>query len=153
MLLKARSEDVVGADQETRDREGGGSEGALVCAQCRNLVTSRASAISMSGSHAHSFANPHGFEFRIGCFADAPGCREVGERLRSREPDITRLLDRLEARGFITRRRERPDRRVVRAQITDQGLQMLRDLDTHVAALHARHLGHLGPRVAANSMS
>ena len=74
------------------------------------------------------------------------GCREVGERLRSREPDITRLLDRLEARGFITRRRERPDRRVVRAQITDQGLQMLRDLDTHVAALHARHLGHLGPR-------
>jgi hypothetical protein len=79
MLLKARSEDVVGADPETRDREGRGSEGALVCAQCRNLVTSRASAISMGGSHAHSFANPHGFEFRIGCFADAPGCREVGE--------------------------------------------------------------------------
>ncbi len=79
MLLKARSEDAVGADQETRDREGRGPEGALVCARCRNLVTSRASAVSMGGTHAHTFANPHGLEFRIGCFADAPGCREVGE--------------------------------------------------------------------------
>ncbi len=79
MLLKARSGDSVGTDQEMRDREGRGSQGALVCARCRTLVTSRASAISMAGSHAHTFANPHGFEFRIGCFADAPGCLPVGE--------------------------------------------------------------------------
>ena len=79
MLLRARSEDATQADEQSRQREGPGSQGALVCARCRNLVTSRASAMSMGGSHAHTFANPHGLEFRIGCFADAPGCREVGE--------------------------------------------------------------------------
>jgi hypothetical protein len=78
MLLKARSEDAVGVNEESRDRERQGSQGALVCARCRSLVTSRAAAIPMRGSHAHTFANPHGFEFRIGCFADAPGCVEVG---------------------------------------------------------------------------
>jgi hypothetical protein len=79
LLLRARSGDVVSAGEESRDRERTGAPGALVCAHCGNLVTSRASAIAMAGSHAHTFANPHGFEFRIGCFADAPGCREVGE--------------------------------------------------------------------------
>lgn len=73
-------------------------------------------------------------------------CREVGERLLRRDPDITRLLDRLEMRGFISRRRERPDRRVVRAQITEQGLDLLRTIDELIAKLHVRHLGHLGPR-------
>lgn len=73
-------------------------------------------------------------------------CREIGEELISRDPDITRLLDRLEARKFISRRRERPDRRVVRAQITEQGLELLKTLDELVGELHARHLGHLGPR-------
>ena len=78
MLLKGGSESV-GSDSETRYREGRDPQGALVCALCRNLVTSRALAISMSGSHAHTLANPHGFEFRIGCCADAPGCLEFGE--------------------------------------------------------------------------
>jgi hypothetical protein len=77
MLLKGGSESV-GAGAETRYREGPGAEGALVCARCLSLVTSRASALSMGGSHVHTFANPHGFEFRIGCFADAPGCVEQG---------------------------------------------------------------------------
>jgi DNA-binding MarR family transcriptional regulator len=74
------------------------------------------------------------------------GCREVGERLRSRDPDITRLLNRLEARGFISRRRERPDRRVVRAQITERGRALLKTIDRLVGRLQARHLGHLGAR-------
>lgn len=74
------------------------------------------------------------------------GCREVGERLRSRDPDITRLLDRLELRGFISRHRLRPDRRIVRAQITQQGLELLKTIDDLVGKLQARHLSHLGPR-------
>jgi NAD-dependent SIR2 family protein deacetylase len=49
MLVKAGSEDVPGADAESRQRERTGAPGALVCAQCRNLVTSRAAAISMAG--------------------------------------------------------------------------------------------------------
>jgi hypothetical protein len=79
MLLRADGSPGVGGSTDTRHREGPGAQGALVCAKCGSLVTSRASALSMGGSHAHTFANPHGFEFRIGCFADAPGCVEVGE--------------------------------------------------------------------------
>jgi hypothetical protein len=77
MLLKGGSSSTGGVT-EIRHDEGPGTEGALVCARCRGLVTSRASAISVGGGHAHTFANPHGLEFRIGCFADAPGCAELG---------------------------------------------------------------------------
>jgi hypothetical protein len=69
----------AGVDSATRHRQEPKSQGALVCSYCRGLVTSHALAISISGSHAHSFVNPHGFTFRIGCFADAPGCADRGE--------------------------------------------------------------------------
>jgi DNA-binding MarR family transcriptional regulator len=73
-------------------------------------------------------------------------CGEVSERLSTRDPDITRLLDRLELLGFVARRRERPDRRVVRTQITEQGSGVLDAVDKLVGELQVRHLGHLGPK-------
>ena len=73
-------------------------------------------------------------------------CGEVSERLSTRDSDITRLLDRLELLGFIARRRERPDRRVVRTQITEQGTGVLNAVDKLVGELQLRHLGHLGPK-------
>ncbi len=78
MLLKGDTSQA-GARSTTRQLEEAESQGGLVCAYCRGLVTSRALAISINGSHAHSFVNPHGFTFRIGCFADAAGCAERGE--------------------------------------------------------------------------
>jgi DNA-binding MarR family transcriptional regulator len=73
-------------------------------------------------------------------------CGEVSDRLSTRDPDITRLLDRLERLGLIARRRERPDRRVVRAQITKRGAGVLNAVDKLVGELQVRHLGHLGPK-------
>jgi DNA-binding MarR family transcriptional regulator len=73
-------------------------------------------------------------------------CGEVSERLSTRDSDITRLLDRLELQGFIARRRERPDRRVVRSQITEQGRGVLDAVDKLIGELQLRHLGHLGPK-------
>jgi DNA-binding MarR family transcriptional regulator len=70
-------------------------------------------------------------------------CREVGERMLTRDPDITRLLDRLEARGLVTRERQRGDRRVVTSRITDAGLKLLAGLDTPVREQQRRLLGHL----------
>ena len=70
-------------------------------------------------------------------------CREVGGRLISRDPDLTRLLDRLESRGLIARAREAQDRRVVRTRITAEGLRLLAELDKPVRELHRRQLGHL----------
>ena len=73
-------------------------------------------------------------------------CGEIADRLLTRDPDITRLLDRLELRGLITRRRERPDRRIVRTQITKAGLQLLAQLDDPIGELHARYLAPMGER-------
>ena len=70
-------------------------------------------------------------------------CREVGGRLISRDPDITRLLDRMESRGLIARAREAQDRRVVKTRITAEGLRLLGQLDKPVRELHRRQLRHL----------
>jgi len=73
-------------------------------------------------------------------------CRAVCERMLTRDPDMTRLLDRLEARGLVTRSRERGDRRVITARITPAGLRLMSELDEPIAALHRRQLGPLGAR-------
>jgi DNA-binding MarR family transcriptional regulator len=71
-------------------------------------------------------------------------CGEIANRMITRDPDITRLLDRLEKRGLISRCRETKDRRMVMARITPQGLQLLARLDEPVEESHRRQLGHLG---------
>ncbi len=71
-------------------------------------------------------------------------CGEIGERLVSPGPDVTRLLDRLEARGLVERLRDATDRRVVRARITAPGRELLGRLDKAVAASLRRLLGPLG---------
>lgn len=73
-------------------------------------------------------------------------CREVGERLISRDPDITRLFDRLESRGLIARAREATDRRVVKTRITKEGLDLLRQLDGPIQEFHRRQLGRMSQR-------
>jgi DNA-binding MarR family transcriptional regulator len=81
-----------------------------------------------------------------GAGADGLACQEIGERMISRDPDITRLLDRLEARGLVTRTRDQKDRRVVTARITSEGLRILAQLDGPVAQVDRRQLEHLGER-------
>jgi len=71
-------------------------------------------------------------------------CGEIGNRMITRDPDITRLLDRLEKRRLITRERNDKDRRVVLTQIGNEGLELLDRLDKPIQELHHRLLGHLG---------
>jgi DNA-binding MarR family transcriptional regulator len=71
-------------------------------------------------------------------------CGEIGNRMITRDPDITRLLDRLEKRGLISRCRETKDRRMVLTRITDDGLALLARLDEPVQQAHRAQLGHLG---------
>jgi DNA-binding MarR family transcriptional regulator len=70
-------------------------------------------------------------------------CQEIAGRMITRMPDITRLVDRLEAAGFVERRRTAEDRRVVLVTITRAGLDVLARLDAPVRELHRRQLGHL----------
>jgi DNA-binding MarR family transcriptional regulator len=78
-----------------------------------------------------------------GAVPEGLACGEISDRMVTRDPDITRLLDRLEKRGLVARSREKADRRVVTARITDTGLELLRKLDETVVRLHKAQLGHL----------
>jgi DNA-binding MarR family transcriptional regulator len=71
-------------------------------------------------------------------------CGEIGNRMITRDPDITRLLDRLEKRELISRRRETKDRRMVLTRISPEGLKLLARLDGPVQEAHREQLGHLG---------
>jgi DNA-binding MarR family transcriptional regulator len=73
-------------------------------------------------------------------------CGEISERMVTKDSDITRLLDRLEARGLISREREAKDRRRMVARITGEGLRVLGELDEPIADCHRRQLGHLGEK-------
>lgn len=71
-------------------------------------------------------------------------CGEIADRMITRDPDITRLLDRIEKQGWIERSRQRVDRRVVMARITAEGLARIEPLDRPVDELMRGVLGHLG---------
>ena len=67
-------------------------------------------------------------------------CGEIGDRMINRDPDITRLLDRLEKRRLVERRRSAQDRRVISARITAAGLDLLKSLDRPVGELQRQLL-------------
>ena len=80
-------------------------------------------------------AGPHG-----------AACGEIGAQLIEHDPDITRLVDRLDRQKLVDRSRDATDRRVVRTRITDRGLELLAALDPQVDALHERQLRGLSDR-------
>jgi len=71
-------------------------------------------------------------------------CSEIAERLISHDPDITRLLGRMERDGLARRERDTKDRRVVLTKITDEGLRKLQELDGLVVDAVDRLLAHMG---------
>jgi DNA-binding MarR family transcriptional regulator len=78
--------------------------------------------------------------------AAAPGSMAtlaLGAKLISRAPDMTRLIDKLEARGWVRRERRAQNRRVVEVSITKSGLKLLEELDEPVRACAEQQLGHL----------
>jgi DNA-binding MarR family transcriptional regulator len=70
-------------------------------------------------------------------------CGEISSRMIARDPDITRLMDRLERAGLARRGRLKHDRRVILASITAKGLKLLDDLDHPVVELIDKTLGHM----------
>jgi len=70
-------------------------------------------------------------------------CSGISERMISHDPDMTRLLDRMEKRGLISRQRQTNDRRVIKTRITPAGLALLKSLDQPVRELHKRQFRNL----------
>lgn len=58
---------------------------------------------------------------------------EIADRMLEKTPGVTRLLDRLEAQGWVERRRSTRDRRVVRCAITESALELLAELDPGIS--------------------
>jgi DNA-binding MarR family transcriptional regulator len=67
----------------------------------------------------------------------------IASRLVSRAPDITRMIDKLEARGWVARTRTASDRRAVMLALTPAGLHLLAQLAQPLARCHVEQLGHL----------
>ena len=78
-----------------------------------------------------------------GAGPDGLPCKGIGNRMISRDPDMTRLLDRMEKRQLITRERQSEDRRVIKTRITPAGLEILKKLDGPVDELHKKQFRHL----------
>lgn len=61
---------------------------------------------------------------------------EIGERMLVRSPGVTRLVDRLEKKELVTRKRSEEDRRVVHCQITDKGRNLLEKMDEPIETMN-----------------
>lgn len=78
------------------------------------------------------------------CCNTGIACREISDRMVTRDPDMTRLLDRMEKAGLIQRERSKDDRRVVKTSITEEGLRLLKEMDEPVIEAHCQLLRHMG---------
>lgn len=73
-------------------------------------------------------------------------CTEISERLINKDPDVTRMVDRLEKQSLVRRERSLRDRRVITVRITKEGLSMLKKLDQEAGRMPKELLGKLGKR-------
>ncbi len=82
-----------------------------------------------------------------GAGPDGLSCSELGTRLVSFDPDVTRLLDKLEIRGLVVRSRDSNDRRVVTVRATVPGMTLAADamLDQQLLACHRKQFAPLSP--------
>jgi DNA-binding MarR family transcriptional regulator len=69
--------------------------------------------------------------------------QSIAQYMVARDPDITRLVDRLQKDGSIERERDEQDRRIVRVRVTQLGLDLIQKLDSPIWELHQQQLGHL----------
>lgn len=61
-----------------RIRNGDDEKRFIICKNCKNAITSFKNVIEINGSHQHTFKNPRGIVYQIGCFISARGCIDVG---------------------------------------------------------------------------
>ena len=69
---------VTERDKQEQERD----KRKLVCSTCSHVVTAADKRIQVNNSHKHTFFNPAGIVYELGCFSDAPGCMAIGERSR-----------------------------------------------------------------------
>lgn len=78
-----------------------------------------------------------------GAGADGLPCSEIAERMITHDPDVTRLLNRLQKRGLAERARCKTDRRVIYGKITAEGLKLLKEMDAPLEKFGRELLSHV----------
>jgi DNA-binding MarR family transcriptional regulator len=78
-----------------------------------------------------------------GAGADGLTCSEIGARMLTEDPDITRLLRRLKTLKLIFQVRDNHDRRVIRTRISEAGMRLLKEMDPVVKRTPQQLLGHM----------
>jgi len=93
----------------------------------------------------HHLSLPQYNVLRILRGAGKPGlrCQDIAGRMITRVPDITRLLDRLEAANLVSRQRSTVDARVVLTNLRRRGQRLLASLDEPVMEMHRKQLARL----------
>jgi DNA-binding MarR family transcriptional regulator len=99
--------------------------------------------------HALTATQYNALRILRGAGSDGATCTHIAERLITNDPDVTRLLDRLEKGGLIERSRGASDRRVVVTKLSRAGASLLAKLDPLVDALHARQFAGINRNVLA----
>ncbi len=114
-----------------------GQESLLSIIVTGNWIMSRLSAVMVP--HGITPAQYNVLRILRGSHPKMLTCSEIGQRLLDRTPDVTRLLNRLEQSGYVTRARAGHDRRVVEVALTPKGVELLErmrdDVEGQVASL------------------
>lgn len=111
-------------------------------------ILKTADALSQEAEQLIKSAGLTGAQYNVlrilrGAEPDGLLCRGISDRMISRDPDITRLLDRMEGHKLIIRERQTDDRRVIKTRITAEGLKLLKKMDRPIHELHKKQFGHL----------
>lgn len=77
IIYKTSSKQLLDPDSEVSVRED--DDKHICCAFCHHVISHPRFKMDMDGAHCHTFANPHGIVFEIGCFTSAPGCLTAGD--------------------------------------------------------------------------
>jgi MarR family transcriptional regulator, organic hydroperoxide resistance regulator len=94
-------------------------------------------------AHALTGAQYNVLRILRGAEPEGLACSNIADRMISHDPDMTRLLDRMEKRSLITRQRQLDDRRVVKTRITGDGLELLKTLDQPIREMHKEQFRHM----------
>jgi DNA-binding MarR family transcriptional regulator len=80
-------------------------------------------------------------------------CGDIAGQLINKDPDVTRLLDRLDKQGFVERFRSEQDRRVLLTRLSAAGRAVVDRYDAPLADLHRRQFEHVSPVALAQLLA
>jgi DNA-binding MarR family transcriptional regulator len=118
-------------------------QAALSVIRTADLLMQRA--MDVLKPHALSPVQYNVLRILRGAGKEGASCKQIGDRLIARDPDVTRMMDRLEKRGLLTRDRDAKDRRIVTHCLTKEGRDLVNKLDRPIERMHLKTFRDIQP--------